>query len=431
MSDLPRRQFIKYLAATPTLLSGCANLFLRDSRAHVVIVGGGFGGATAAKTLRLLDSNLKITLIEPKASYVTCPGSNWMFAGLTDINKLTVDYCVLRDYYSIDLITERVSGIETEIRHVRLANGQRIAFDRLILSPGIAFKWDEIKGYTADVADIFPHAWQAGPQTLLLKQQLYAMPKGGVVLIVAPPDPYRCPPGPYERASMMAYWLKHNNPRAKIIILDPKRSFSKQSLFEAGWQANYGYGTSSSLIEWHSLADNPIVELNAANKSVISDFGDRFSGDVLNIIPAQTAAELAIQSGLTNKQGWCDIMPVTSQSVVDEYIHVIGDAAQFSPMPKSAFSANSQAKACAIAVHNLIHEQPMHEPIWVNTCYSLITPEQGISVVGVYKSIDEGLTISAVKAAGGTSPAFNLKLAELEAGYARSAYKNLVKNSFL
>lgn len=431
MSELPRRQFIKYLAATTALLSGCTKVYRHDSKAHVVIVGGGFGGATAAKSLRLLDSNLKITLIEPKASYITCPGSNWLFAGLTNIDKLTVDYGVLRDRYSIDLITERVDAIEREIRQIRLANGQRIAYDRLIISPGIAFKWDAISGYTADVADVFPHAWQAGPQTLLLKQQLYAMPEGGVVLIVAPPDPYRCPPGPYERASMMAYWLKQNKPRAKIMILDHKRSFSKQSLFEAGWRANYGYGTSNSLIEWHSLADNPIVELNSGSKSVISDFGDSFTGDVLNIIPAQTAAELAIQSGLTNQQGWCEIKPVTSQSVVDEYIHVIGDAAQFSPMPKSAFSANSQAKACAIAVLNLIHEQPMLEPHWVNTCYSLITPEQGISVVGVYKSIDEGRTISAVKAAGGTSPTFNAKLAGLEEGYARSAYKNLVKNSFL
>lgn len=302
MSQLPRRQFIKYLAATPALLSGCSKVYRQDSKAHVVIVGGGFGGATAAKTLRLLDSNLKITLIEPKASYITCPGSNWLFAGLTDINKLTVDYGVLRDYYSIDLVTERVDGIERETRQVRLADGQHIVYDRLIISPGIALKWDAISGYTADVAEIFPHAWQTGPQTILLKQQLYAMPQGGVVLILAPPDPYRCPPGPYERASMMAYWLKQNNPRAKIIILDPKRSFSKQSLFEAGWRANYGYGTSNSLIEWHSLADNPIVELDAGSKSVISDFGDRFSGDVLNIIPAQTAASIAIASGLANLQ---------------------------------------------------------------------------------------------------------------------------------
>ncbi|PPD34771.1 MAG: flavocytochrome c sulfide dehydrogenase flavin-binding protein [Methylomonas sp.] len=430
MVVMDRRHFLKFSAAGGALLTGCAPFQVKDTKAHVVVIGGGFGGATAAKTLRLLDANLKITLIEPKTQYVTCPGSNWLFAGITNLTQLSVDYRTLQVQYDIDLVTQSVATIERNIRQIRLTNGDSIGYDRLILSPGITFKWDAIAGYSAEIAAIFPHAWQAGLQTRILAQQLQAMPQGGVVLIVAPPDPYRCPPGPYERASMMACWIKQHNPRAKILILDSKRSFSKQRLFEAGWRANYGYGTANSLIEWHSLADNSINELHKASKTVISEFGDRFTGDVLNIIPAQMAANLAMHAGLTNPHGWCDINPLTSQSVEDDCIHVIGDAAQFTPMPKSAFAANSQAKACAMAVFNLIHQQPMSEPHWINTCYSLIAPEQGISVVGVYRLDDEKRRIIAVEGAGGVSHAFEEQISRSEAGYARSVYQNLIKNSF-
>lgn len=427
---MDRRQFLKLTAAGSALLTGCPQIQPKTSKANVVVIGGGFGGATAAKTLRWLDASLNITLIEPKARYMTCPGSNWLFAGITNVSQLTVDYQALQSRHGIQLITDTVTVIERNRRLIKLADGRAIAYDRLILSPGIAFKWDAIAGYSAETADIFPHAWQAGPQTSLLAKQLQAMPSGGVVLLVAPPDPYRCPPGPYERASMMAYWLKLHNPRAKVIILDPKRSFSKQALFEAGWRAHYGYGTANSLIEWHSLADNPVVEFHADSKTTITEFGDRFSGDVLNIIPAQTAAILTAQCGLSNRQGWCDIIPLTSQSVLDEHIHVIGDAAQCSPIPKSAFAANSQAKACAMAVFSLLHEHPILAPHWMNTCYSLITPQQGISVAGVYELDGPSQTIAATKGAGGVSSAFTEQMARSEAGYARSAYRSLVKNSF-
>ncbi len=410
-------------------LGACQTLSLKNAKAHVVVVGGGFGGATAAKTLRLLDSNMRVTLIEPKTHYLTCPGSNGVFAGLTDLDKLTVDYQALHNQYGVERIVDRVNEIRAAHRQLTLAGGQSIAYDRLILSPGIAFRWDAIDGYNQETAKTFPHAWQAGPQTALLNQQLQNLRQGGVVLIAAPPDPYRCPPGPYERASMMAWWLKQHNPRAKILILDPKRSFSKQALFEAGWAKHYGYGTADSLIEWHCLADNPITQLDANSNTLVTDFGDRFSGDVLNIIPPQTAANVALENGLTDQTGWCPVKPQTSQSLFDEHIHIIGDAAQFAPMPKSAFAANSEAKMCAIAVVGLINDLQMTEPNWMNTCYSLITPKHGISVAGVY-ALDAKRAIAAVTGSGGVSYSALANFVELEAGYALSAYHALVKNSF-
>lgn len=425
-----RRLFLKRLVAAGVLsASACQRWPDKTLTAHVVVVGGGFGGATAAKTLRLLDSTIKVTLIVSSDRYITCPGSNWVFAGLTQLDRLTVDYRRLQANYGIDVLVDRVDRIERERRRLRLASGRQVAYDRLILSPGIAFRWDEIAGHDASTAEIFPHAWQAGPQTALLSRQLQAMPDGGVVLITVPADPYRCPPGPYERASMMAWWLKQHKPRAKIIILDAKRSFSKQALFEAGWARHYGYGTANSLIEWHSLADNPIVELDSRGKTLRSEFGDRFQGEVLNIIPAQAAADIARQSGLTDSGGWCPINPLASQSRYDDFIHIIGDAGQYAPIPKSAFAANSEAKACAIAVVNLLHQIPLTEPNWMNTCYSLITPEHGISIVGVYK-LDAEQAVAAVKGAGGVSSPLSADFAEREASYAISVYRSLVVDTF-
>lgn len=417
------------LAVSALPLNACQTLSAKKSKAHVVVVGGGFGGATAAKTIRLLDDNIRVTLIEPRAHYITCPGSNGVFVGLTDLDKLTVSYQVLQDQFGVERIMERVTEIQVSRRQLKLAGGQSIVYDRLILSPGIAFRWDAIAGYNAATAEIFPHAWQAGPQTLLLNQQLQNMREGGVVVIAAPPDPYRCPPGPYERASLMAFWLKQHNPRAKILILDPKRSFSKQALFEAGWAKHFGYGTANSLIEWHDLADNPITQLDNRSKTLISDFGDKFTGDVLNIIPPQTAASIALENGLADRSDWCPVKPQTSQSVFDEYVHIIGDAAHFAPIPKSAFAANSEAKMCAIAVVGLIKGMEMTEPNWLNTCYSLITPKHGISVAGVYR-LDSMGGIAAIKGSGGVSNSVLLDTPELEAGYTQSAYHALVKNSF-
>jgi sulfide dehydrogenase [flavocytochrome c] flavoprotein subunit len=431
MAGLSRRRFLQGFAGLGAgVLSGCAGLTIcAGSKAHVVVVGGGFGGATAAKYLRLLNANIQVTLIEPKIKYITCPGSNWLFAGLTDLDQLTVDYRVLQDKYGVKLLVDRVSGLDVAQRRLRFADGQSLSYDRLILSPGIDFRWDAIAGYDQAAAEQFPHAWQAGPQTALLARQLQEMPDGGVVLMAVPADPYRCPPGPYERASMMAYWLRQHKPRSKVLILDAKRSFSKQALFETGWTKHYGYGTTNSLIEWHSLADNPLLELNQQSRVLTSEFGDRFQGDVLNIIPPQTAAGIAVRSGLTDASGWCPVQPLTGRSLFDEFIHVIGDAANYTPIPKSAFAANSEAKACALAVTSLINQKSVAEPHWLNTCYSLIASEHGISVAGVYK-LDAAAAITTVKGAGGVSVRNDVEAAALEADYARMVYRSLVADTF-
>ncbi|MCQ8180263.1 NAD(P)/FAD-dependent oxidoreductase [Methylomonas sp. SURF-1] len=430
-SVLSRRRFLTGCVGLGAgLLTGCSRWPLSDpAEPRVVVVGGGFAGATVAKYLKILDGGIRVTLVEAQSRYTTCPASNWLFAGMGDMERLSVDYQALRSRYGVEVVADTATALDLSRKRVQLQSGGAQAYDRLVLAPGIDFRWDVIAGYDAAAAERFPHAWKAGPQTLTLLRQVQAMPAGGVVLIAVPADPYRCPPGPYERASMMAFWLKQHKPRAKILILDAKRSFSKQALFEAGWAKHYGYGTPNSLIEWHSLADNPLLELHADSKILASEFGDRFTGDVLNIIPPQTAGSIARRSGLADAGGWCPVRPATAQSTFDEFVHVIGDAANYAPIPKSAFAANSEAKACAFAVVSLLREQPLAEAHWLNTCYSLVTPEHGISVAGVYKP-DTGNTINSVSGAGGVSVGNNAEAERAEAEYAQIVYRNLVADSF-
>ena len=418
-------------AASPAaLLGGCSLLpAMRCDQAHVIVVGGGFGGATAAKYLRLLAPELRITLIEPKAQYLTCPGSNWLFAGLASLPQLTVDYQALSSQYRINQLTDKVSGIDPARRRLTLGDGQTLTYDRLILSPGIDFRYDTLPGYSAASAERYPHAWQAGPQTLLLQQQLHAMADGGLVVMTVPAEPYRCPPGPYERASMIACWLQQHNPRAKLLILDAKTAFSKQKLFEAGWAKHFGYGAANSILEWRSLTDNPLTALDSATATLHTEFGDTFQPQVLNIIPPQKAADIARQTGLTDTSGWCPVNPLTAASHFDEHIHIIGDAAHYAPIPKSAFAANSEAKACALAVISLLKQQPPPDPHWLNTCYSLITPQHGISVAGVYK-LNSEQKIEAIKGAGGLSKLNDPPAEKREANYAVDVYHSLVKDSF-
>lgn len=426
-----RRRFLQLSSALALPgLNGCGTLSLKPQpHARVVIIGGGFAGATAAKTLRQLDPSLHITLIEAKSVYISCPASNWLLAGLTNLQKLSVDYQGLHDHHAINIVNATVTGIEAGKRQVVLDSGARLHYDRLIVSPGIDFRWDAIAGFDQATSQQFPHAWQAGTQTLQLAAQLQGLPAGGVIVMSVPADPYRCPPGPYERASLMAWWLKRHNPHGKIIILDHKRSFSKQALFEHLWKQHYGYGSAHSLIEWHCLADNPIKQFEQNSKTLHSEFGDRFSGDLINIIPPQHAGAIARQAGLTDADGWCPIVPLTSQSTVDSNIHIIGDAGQFAPIPKSAFAAHSAAKSCALAVSALLAEQVPAPPTWLNTCYSLVSEEHGISIAGVYK-LDEHKAISLVTGSGGISSDLSDQALRKEARYARDVYRNLLSNSF-
>lgn len=427
MSRWSRRAFLNCLASG-LALSGCSRFRTAERSApHVVVVGGGFAGSTCAKYLKKLDPAIQVSLIEPKRSYLSCPGSNWLLVGLTDWTQLRMSYQGLAP--EIQRIEDSVSQIHPQRRTLTLRSGSTIAYDRLILAPGIDFQWDTLAGYGPEVAERFPHAWQAGTQTDLLARQLHSMEEGGVVIVTVPGEPYRCPPGPYERASLIAWWLKQHKPRSKVLMLDAKRSFSKQALFEQGWRQHFGYQTSNALIEWHSLADNPIVALDVAGKTLRTDFGDRFRGDVLNIIPPQQAGRIAQQTGLCSPKGWCAVEAYSGQSVLDPYIHIIGDAAQLTPLPKSAFAANSQAKVCALAVTALLHDQQPPVAEWMNTCYSLITPQHGISVAGSYRA-RAGESPSLVAGSGGVSSLLDAEHLAREARYARAVLQSICLDSF-
>jgi sulfide dehydrogenase [flavocytochrome c] flavoprotein subunit len=427
---LSRRHFIKLAGSTAGLLvTGCHSKQLKSSSPHVVIIGGGFGGATAAKTIRQLDPNIQVTLIEPKTEYITCPGSNWVLGGLTNIKSLTFSYKALSSHYGINLIHQQVTRINPEKHFVTLADKQKIHYDKLIVSPGIDFRWDTIEGHDQSSTHLIPHAWKAGIQTTLLNNQLKNMRNGGTVIICAPPNPFRCPPGPYERASMIAHYLKKHKPKSKLLILDPKTQFSKQSLFIAGWEKHYGYNSNNSMIEWLSLADNPVVKINVKNKQLETDFGDKFKADILNYIPAQKAGNIAQSAGLCDDSGWCPVIHKTSESTFHHDLHIIGDASINSPIPKSAFAANAEAKTCAFAIVSMLNEIDILEPTWINTCYSLITATHGISIAMVYK-LDSQEKLIKVKGAGGVTHKQDQASLAIEASHAKKWFNSITADSF-
>ncbi len=427
---IDRRHFIRLAAVSPCLaVTACAPYIATKSyRAHVVVIGGGFAGATAAKTLRLLAPEIKVTLVEQNPVYMTCPTSNWVLAGLKSSQALRFDYQALVKKHQIDVVIDKVVTIDSDRKTVALQQNGSLQYDRLIVAPGIDFIWDDIAGFDSSKTALMPHAWKAGKQTEILRQQLMAMPENGKVIIVAPKNPFRCPPGPYERASLMAYYCQRYKPKAKILILDHKRGFSKQALFMQGWRRLYGFGGDNSMIEWISLADNPVVAVTD-KRQLETDFGDRFNADVLNIIPRQKAGELAQTAGLTDRSGWCPVDPVSSESRLVANIHVIGDAAIYQGIPKSAFAANSEAKACAFAIAALLKGQPLTDPVWMNTCYSLLSSDQAISVSMVYK-LNALKQIIKVKSAGGVSTKTDALSLRREALYAQNWYQSITQDSF-
>jgi NADPH-dependent 2,4-dienoyl-CoA reductase/sulfur reductase-like enzyme len=392
-----------------------------QARPRIVVIGGGFAGASCARALRQLDGDLAVTLVEPDAAYIACPFSNAVLGGLRGIEAQTFDY---DRFDGIALLRKRAVGVNTERRRVRLDDGTDIDYARLVLAPGIELNFEALPGYDASAAETMPHAWKAGRQTLLLRDQLTAMEDGGVVVLSAPANPFRCPPGPYERASLIAHHLKTNKPRSKLIILDAKDAFSKQRLFEAAWQELY-----PGLIEWVPLsAGGRVTEVDPATKTLVTEFGSH-KADVANVIPPQRAGAIAHVAGVADQTGWCPIDPVTFESRLRPGIHVVGDAAIGGAMPKSAFSANAQAKACAAAVAALLHEQQPAQPKLINTCYSLVAPDYGISIAGVYQPHD-GL-LAEVEGAGGVSPLDAARdVRELEAAYAEDWFRTITSEVF-
>jgi sulfide dehydrogenase [flavocytochrome c] flavoprotein subunit len=406
-------------------LLGAPNILRADApKARVVVVGGGYGGAIAAKYLKLADPDLRVTLIERNPVYVSCPLSNEVLSGERDLDSLTFDYRGL-SRRGIAVMGDEIVEIDPEQHFVRGKGGARYNYDKLILSPGVSFDFGAIDGMSAALADSsIPHAWKAGPQTLLLRKQLEAMPDGGVCAIVAPPNPFRCPPGPYERAAQIALYFSHHKPKSKVMILDAKDAFSKQGLFQAGWKEHYG-----DMVEWVSAAAGGSIEAIDPDTMTLTGVVEDFQADVINLIPPQRAAELAVSNGLVDDSGWCPVDQQTFASRLQPDIYVIGDAAIAGAMPKSGYAANSQGKVCAMAVAAAINGQPAPAPSYVNTCYSILAPDHGISVAGVYE-LKDGEIVSVPGAGGLSSPDADARTRAIEVQFAIGWYRNITSDMF-
>jgi NADPH-dependent 2,4-dienoyl-CoA reductase/sulfur reductase-like enzyme len=393
---LSRREFCSAAAVGAAALAFPRPSFAQ-SAARIVVVGGGFGGASCARALKQIDPKLQVTLVEPNQTFTACPFSNTVIAGLRSIEQQQFTYDkIVAD--GVTVIAQAATRIDPQARTAGLADGTSLAYDRLVLAPGIDLRFDALPGYDEAAAAKMPHAWKAGEQTLLLRKQLEAMDDGGLVVIAAPANPYRCPPGPYERACLIAYYLKTKKPRSKLLILDAKDTFSKQRLFQNAWKELY-----PGLVEWISLSQGGKVNaVDSSTNTLITDFGNH-TAQVANVIPPQRAGRIAGIAGVADNTGWCAIDPVTFESKSVPNIHVIGDACIAGAMPKSAFSANAQAKACAGAVATLIAGGAPAAPKLINTCYSLAAPGYGFSVAGVYHP-KNGL-LAEVEGSGGVSPA--------------------------
>jgi NADPH-dependent 2,4-dienoyl-CoA reductase/sulfur reductase-like enzyme len=390
-----RREFLRSAAAGASLAALPLPAIAQGAVGRAVVVGGGFAGATCARFIKRIDPRIEVTLVEANPTFTACPFSNLVIAGLRDIDAQRFRYDKLAG--KVVLTPATVSAVDTQARSVTLADGVRLAYDRLILAPGIDIRWDGLPGYTEAAAERMPHAWKAGEQTLLLRRQLEAMEDGGTVVISVPANPFRCPPGPYERASLIAHYLKTRKPRSKLIVLDAKDRFSKQSLFQNAWKELY-----PDHLEWMGLSQGgKVTSVEPATLTLVTDFG-RHKAAVANVIPPQKAGRIAEIAGVADRTGWCPIDPVTFESKLVPNVHLMGDAIIAGGMPKSAFSANAQAKVCAGAIVRLLAGQSPVEPRLINTCYSIVAPNYGISVVDVYRPVNGVLTAIP---GGGVSPA--------------------------
>jgi sulfide dehydrogenase [flavocytochrome c] flavoprotein chain len=414
-----RRSFLKAsLAAALVPMPALA-----QGQPRVVVVGGGFAGATCARELKRLMPDARVMLIEPNPTFTACPFSNGVITGLRDLRAQQFNYEALGSL-GVSLVYLSASKIDVPARTVTLSDGTALPYDRLVLAPGVDFRWGSPAGYDEAAAAHMPHAWKAGEQTLLLRRQLEAMEDGGLVAISAPPNPMRCPTGVYERASLIAFYLKARKPRSKLIILDAKDSFPKQRLFQAAWQQLY-----PGLLEWVPLSnDGKVISVEPATNTLVTDFA-RHAAAVANVVPPQKAGAIAAVAGVADRTGWCPIDPATFESPLQKNIHVIGDAAISGAMAKSAFAANAQGKACAAAIAMLLAGETPPSGKLINTCYSLVAPDYGISIVGVYQAVN-GQYVD-VEGAGGTSPLeAPRETRAAEANYAAAWFRTITAEVF-
>jgi NADPH-dependent 2,4-dienoyl-CoA reductase/sulfur reductase-like enzyme len=420
---IQRRRLIQ----TAALGSAAAVLGLNASAApihskapKVVIIGGGFGGATAAKYLRIWSGGrIEVILIEPMAELVSCPMSNLVVGGTLNMSDISVSYDSLRVRYGIQIIRDVVSNIQIERRKVILSSGDALPYDKLIVSPGIELMTDALPGWsTPDAQESVLHAWKAGPQTLNLRKQLEAMSDGGVFAISIPLAPYRCPPGPYERACLVAQYFQQVKPKSKVLILDENEDVtSKGPLFKKAWTQLY-----RGMVEYRP--NQKVVDLDAATRTLKLEFDDDLQADVLNVLPPMRAGSIAVRAGLaTANQRWCEVNFLTFESKVAPHVHVLGDAIQIAPlMPKSGHMANQHGKTCAAAIVAMLLGQEVNAtPIYNNTCYSFVNATQAVHVASVHRYDAREKTMLPVKGAGGLSS----QASDLEATYAMAWAQNI------
>lgn len=419
---MKRRQFVQTLGAGSAvaglgLLGGCAST--GGSSAKVVVIGGGYAGATAAKYVRMFsDYQIDVTLIEPNSMFVSCPISNLVVGGHKTMADITTPYDNLSKRHGVRLVRDRVDSIDAAKRTVKLAGGAELPYDRLIVSPGIDFL-NDIPGLNKPGAqDKVLHAWKAGPQTAALRAQLEAMPDGGVFAMSIPMAPYRCPPGPYERACMVASYFKVAKPRSKVVIFDANDDItSKKGLFMKAWDEHY-----KGMIDYRPK--HKVVDVDVATNTLKFEFNDDFKAAILNVIPNQSAGSIAVKTGLaTANNRWCEVDFLTFESKAQKNIHVLGDAIQIAPlMPKSGHMANQHGKTCAAAVVSLLQgKEPPALPIYANTCYSFVTATDVVHVASVHRYDAEKKTMLTVPGSGGLSAQANA----LEGQYAMAWARNI------
>jgi sulfide dehydrogenase [flavocytochrome c] flavoprotein chain len=422
---MKRRQFIHALGAGSALASaafiaGCATPGSANGP-RVVVVGGGYGGATVAKYISMWsDQTIQVTLVEPNASFVSCPISNLVIGGSKTIADVTTPYDNLVKRHGVSVVRDTVTAIDAERKVVRLGSGAELAWDRVVLSPGVDFMWDRLPGMTKPGAqERVLHAWKAGSQTVALRAQLEAMPDGGLFAMTVPLSPYRCPPGPYERACQVAHYFSKAKPRSKVLIFDANDDVvSKGPLFKKAWAERY-----AKIIEYqpkHTLAD-----VDAKRMTLKFEFNDDFKADVLNVVPDMRAGEIAVKSGLaTANKRWCEIDWLTFESKAMKGVHVLGDAIQMAPlMPKSAHMANQHGKTCAAAVVALLTGKEVNAlPIYNNTCYSFVSNEDVIHVSSVHRYDAAQKTMLTVAGSGGVSSAANELEGRIAMGWAQNIW---------
>jgi sulfide dehydrogenase [flavocytochrome c] flavoprotein subunit len=422
MAKFTRREFLKASAATAaatTLLPGCASQLSAPAKpiGRVVIIGGGYGGATAAKYLRMWGGrSIEVLLIERNTQFVSCPISNLVLAGTRKMEDITRGYNGLREY-GVQVLHDEATGIDVAKKRLQLTKLQDISYDRLIVSPGVELMPEQIEGYNADAQKLVLSAWKAGPETVALRRQLEAMPDGGVYVITIPRAPYRCPPGPYERACQVAAYFKRAKPRSKVLILDANEDvISKPGLFKAAWNDLY-----KGMVEYRGNSE--VKAVDAKNMTVKTDF-DSIKGDVLNVLPPMRAGEIARRAGLlTGNTRWCGVDWLSMESIAQKGIHVLGDSTLSAPgMPKSGHMANNHAKIAAAAIIELMNGRtPSPDPVINNTCYSFLSDTEAVHVASVHRYDAAQKTLIAVPGTVGVSPART----QAEFGYASAWARNI------